>query len=99
MARFAARAERVRSFGDQPGMVGGGEVAIDFVVALFAFFGTDVLGSGDIWEQYDRAINAAAGDGNHHEDHYATGHDQRPEPAHRQPLKDWKMKFHCRVLG
>ena len=45
MTGFAARGQGVWPLGDQAGVVGGNKVATDLFMALFAFFGADVIGS------------------------------------------------------
>ena len=67
VAGFATGIEGVGAFGNQTGLVRGREIAVNFFVALLAFFGADVLGAGHIGQHHHRTIHGAAGDACHQE--------------------------------
>ena len=61
MARFAAGTQGIRSVGNETRMIGSGEIAIDFIVALFAFLRAYVFGSRNIGQHYHSTIHCLAG--------------------------------------
>jgi hypothetical protein len=67
VAGFAADVFCVRTIGQQARVVGGGEAAVDFLVALFAFLGADVIRAGHVWQDDGVAVQRAARDGREHE--------------------------------
>jgi len=78
MTGFAAGAQRVRAFGNQSRMIGGCEIAVDFVMALFAFLGADVFRSRNIWQHDYRTVHRVAG---HHAQNGRGGRSEHDEPA------------------
>lgn len=88
VAGFATGAERVRSRRDQPRVIGRRKPSVDLIVALFTFFGTDVLGAGDIGKHHDRPVNTAAGTGGQ-EQEAGPGRNGQPAPASREAFCDF----------
>ena len=93
---FAAGIEPVIALGDEPGVVGGLEAAINFVVALFAFRGADVLRAGNIRKHHRAAAEGAAGNRRQQQNGHAGGERQVPAARWRR-FDEWKF-FHADFL-
>jgi len=66
VAGFAAGIEAVLALRDEPGMVGGLEIAADFLVTLLAFGGADVFCAGHIRQHHGLLGHGAAGNRREH---------------------------------
>jgi len=62
VAGFAPGVERIGPCGNQTRVVGGLEAPVKVLMALFAFRGADVFGSGHIGKLHHLAVDGAAGD-------------------------------------
>ena len=57
VTRLTAGVQGIWPLGDQPGVIGGLEPAVDFLVALFTFFRSDVFGPRHIGQHDDGPVN------------------------------------------
>jgi len=82
---LAAGAERVGPFSNEARMVGGGEIAVDFIVALFALLGADVFRSWHIGQHNYSTVHRVAG---HYREkwHGQQSDGEDPARAHSQDL-------------
>jgi len=62
------------------------EIAVQLVVALFAFLGTDILGARNVWKD-DHGIHGAAGNGRQGKDQCASGRRQPSLTSYAQLTK------------
>jgi hypothetical protein len=92
---FAAGVEPVFALGDEPGVVGGPEAAVNFLVTLFTFRGADVFRARHIREHHRPMADGAAGNRRQHQNGRAGGERQiSTMPALRRPVWDgWQFCY------
>jgi len=91
VAGFATNIERIGSPGHQPGVVGGGEFLVEFIVALFAFLGADVFGARNIRQSDYGAVNTGTGNGKHDESRHQASESEGPA--------NWEPRLGARFQG
>src|SRR5690242_12437501 len=81
MTRFTAGVERVWPLSDQAGVIGGLKPTVDFLMALLAFLGANVLRTRNIRQHDDGSVDSLARHHCHEQHWNSANRHQRPPPG------------------